>query len=183
MSDLLDRIISHSTLLQIGEWARAKILDRISRGEYLPESTGGSGYSTTRMPMPFGALQKAVRGGGELRDLIRSGEAHVFKSKAGKIWISLEGGYKRFRELAGKNADCVTLQWSGDMLKQLNVTKVDEAGKSVTLGFLSDEAGRIASYHQRDGAGRSHVTHKFMGLTAEELSELGALAPGFVNVD
>lgn len=169
----VDDIISRALLVDIGSHALYIIKTRTLQGEFLPGSTGSGQYSTTPMPLPLGALQKSVRTGATLKAMVAAGEAYVFQSKAGRKWIILEGGYKKLRELAKKEADHVTLNWSGSMMRNLKIISVNPDRYSVTLGFDEASARRKARYHNELGAGRKRVTHKFLGLTDQEIRELG----------
>lgn len=167
-----DRLINRALLLQIGSRVLLVIKERTLAGKFLPGSTGSSKYSTTPMPLPFGALQKTVQNSMTVRNLIDSEEAVVFKSKAGKKWILLKGGYEQFRELAGKQTDHVTLTWTGQMIRDLKVKSVDVRSATVTIGFTDARSEEIADYHQNKGAGKAKITHKFLGLTGTEFNQL-----------
>lgn len=170
-------IVNRSLLLAIGGQALLIIKRRTLEGRFLPGSTGSNKYSTTPMPMPFGALTKAVRSSSAVKDLVKSGEAELFTNlRSHNTWIILKGGYEQFRKLSGRSIDHVNLSWTGKMLRNLKVLHVDPALASVTLGFSDPRSGEIASYHNELGAGKKKVTHKFVGLTAEELSEIGTFA-------
>lgn len=173
MASAVDQLIDRRVLLQMGARALQIIKERTLAGQFLPGSTGGSEYSTTPLPLPFSRLQKAVQRGSIVKQLVRSGEAHVFTNIASRnTWIVLKGGYKQLRELAGKSTNNVTLTWRGTMLRNLKITETDVATLSVTLGFTDSDSERIASYHDQLGAGKRKVTHKFMGLTEQEHSVL-----------
>ncbi len=174
MTDVVQRIINRSLLLRIGAQVVFIIKERTLQGQFLPGSTGTGEYSTTPAPMPWGALLKKVKTQKGMKGMIGSGEVKVIsKSKSGKTWVLLMGGYKKFRELAGKEFDHVTLNWTGKTMRNLKILSADTGSASVLIGF--DDAGskRIASYHQELGAGKSRKTHKFLGLTDSELHELG----------
>lgn len=171
---ITDRMVNRALLLNVGSRMLLIIKQRTLRGKYLPGSTGTSEYSTTPMPLPWGGLQKAVRNSRTIRNMIDSGEADVFQSRGGRTWILLQGGYRKFRELAGKSTDHVTLSWSGQMMRDLKIKDVNVGLKSVTIGFTDARSRELARYHDVLGAGKSKVTHKFMGFTTAERGKLNA---------
>jgi hypothetical protein len=181
MPDLVQRIINRALLLQVGSHVLMIIKERTLRGEYLPGSTGTGQYSTTPMPLPLGVLQKKYRSNKSLKEL-EAGGARIFTNLRSKItWIILTGGYKQLREITGRDASHVTLSWSGKMMRNLKVLKADPATASVTIGFDEESSSRIASYHQIEGAGKSKKTHKFLGLTEQEISDVGEFVKGMIS--
>lgn len=169
-ADFIKRVINESLLLKCGERAIVIIKRRTLAGSFLPGSSPNSSqYSTTPLPLPFGVLkQKAIAR--TWRELKEGGEMTLYTNlRTRRTWIILKGGYKKLRQLAGKETDHVTLNWSGQMLKALNEIKPNVSAGSVTVGFTNDEAERIARYHQELGAGKSRTLHKFLGLSDEEL--------------
>lgn len=171
--NIADRIISRALLINLGTRVIYIIKERTLRGEFLPGSTGTSNYSTTPMPLPLGALPARARSKSALRALTDSGEATIFTSlRSRRTWIILEGGYKRLRELAGRESDRVTLNWSGSMMRNLKILRTNEREGYVELGFNEGRAARLARYHHELGAGRRKVTHRFLGLTDTELASL-----------
>ncbi len=173
--DIKDLIISRSLLIETGQAALYIINKRTAAGEFLPGSTGSSQYSTTPLPLPVGAL--TAKGIDTLNALLDSGEATAFKSKkSGRLWVILEHGYKQFRELAGRETDHVTLNWTGALMRGLTITSVDTNNAAVELGWNDPRSSEIARYHNELGAGKSRVTHKFLGITPKELSLLARQA-------
>lgn len=167
-----DRIITRALLVNLGTRIVNIIKLRTLAGEFLPGSTGTSKYSTTPMPLPLGALPARFRTPRKLRQLVDDGEARIFSSRSRRAWIVLTGGYKRFRQLAGRESDHVTLNWSGSMMRNLKVIRVNTSEAEVVVGFNEGRAARLASYHHAQGAGKARVTHKFLGLTDAELALL-----------
>lgn len=170
--NIADRIISRALLINLGTRALYIIKTRTLRGEFLPGSTGTGQYSTTPMPLPLGALPARARTKSALKAMTDADEAHLFTSRSGRTWIVLQGGYKRLRELAGRESDRVTLNWSGAMMRNLKILRADEREAYVELGFDEGRAKRLAVYHDVLGAGRRKVTHRFLGLTDQEITSL-----------
>ena len=175
--DIAARIVSRALLINLGTAALYIIKERTLRGVFLPGSTGTGTYSTTPMPLPLGALPARARGKRALAQLVATGEARLFTSfRSRRAWIVLTGGYAKFRELAGRESDRVTLNWSGQMMRNLKITRVSAREGVVEIGFTEGRAKRLASYHNTLGAGRAKVTHKFIGLTAPEVASIAAQA-------
>lgn len=174
---LLGQLIDRSFLFQIGEKALYIIKQRTLEGIFLPGSSpNASQYSTTPMPLPLGALSKKAQGL-TARQMKEGENIKIFTNLKSRItWAILPGGYKQLRELAGKEADRVTLNWSGSMMRALDITKVDESTHTVTLGFTDNRAAELAGFHQELGAGKSKTLHKFVGLTEDEMREVAQMA-------
>lgn len=171
--NILSLILGESVLLQLGEKVLAIIQARTLRGEFLQGSTS-KGYSTKAAGMPYGALQERI-GNGKAASLLKSiKDGTVDKvyrnSKSGKMWITLHGGYKQLRELAGRETDRVTLNWTGQMMSAL-AAKVNAATPSLKIYFTNKEAEQIADFHHR-GAGRNKIKRIFMGLSQKEQEPL-----------
>jgi hypothetical protein len=174
--NILSIILGEAVLLQLGERVLAIIQARTLRGEFLPGSTS-KGYSTKTAGMPYGGLAARI-GNGKAAALFKSivgahGNAPdkiYTNSKSGKIWITLHGGYKQLRELAGRETDRVTLNWTGQMMSALAM-KVNAAEPSLKIYFTNKEAEKIAGFHH-DGAGRSKIKRIFVGLSQQEQAPL-----------
>ncbi|HXF99761.1 MAG TPA: hypothetical protein VNL69_03205 [Bacteroidota bacterium] len=176
---IIRQIINRAFLLRIGQETLAIIHARTLRGEFLEGSTT-RGYSVKPAPMPLSGLIARLgksRGQAIWRRIQKGDEPGTVwrESKSGKIWITLQGGYKRLRELSGRESDRVTLNWTGRMLQALKEIQVNEQDMSVTISFTNTEAATIAGYHHA-GAGRTKIKRLFVGLTEEELSKLVGLA-------
>lgn len=168
-NNFVKNIIDNSILAQIGDKVIAIIQQRTLSGKYLPGSTE-KGYSTKPAPMPYGGLIARL-GEGKAKQVFRNiqkgNEPAIWReSKSKKIWLILTGGYKRLRELAGKESDRVTMNWSGNMMSSLKY-KTDPAQGIVTIYFTNKEAEEIAGF-QHQGAGKNKVMRKFMGLAKPE---------------
>lgn len=79
--------------------------------------------------------------------------------------------YAMRRELRGLQTEFVDLQFSGGMWGSFDFA-TDKDNLLVELGFNREEMAKIASYHDRDGAGRSKVIREFLGLTEAEANEV-----------
>ena len=172
---IVRQIINRAFLLRIGEETLAIIHARTLRGEFLQGSTT-RGYSTKPAPMPLGGFMARLgksRGQAIWRHIQKGDEPGTVwrESKSGKIWLTLQGGYKRLRELSGRETDRVTLNWTGRMLQALKEIRVNEQDMSVTIGFTNTEAGTIAGFHHA-GAGRTTVKRLFVGLSEREIADL-----------
>ncbi len=168
--NLTDLVVSRGLLIQLGQAALYIINRRVAEGKFLPGSTGTNKYSTTPLPLPAGAL--TAKGIKTLNTLLDSDEATAFTAKSGRLWIVLQEGYKQLRQLAGRETDHVTLNWSGAMMRGLTITEVSVQQAAITLGWNDSALAERASYHEQLGAGRSRKTHKFLGLTPAEVKRL-----------
>lgn len=192
LKNLSEDIVDNVVMIKVSTKAQAFIRQRVFRAQYLEGSTGTSLYSTTPMPVPYGAFVKKLgksflkQRNGRKKDkqkLIGKGksnftfadpsEFNVFRSKSGKVMVLIQGGYKRWRELNKKTSGPVTMTWSGRMMRNLGILRVDK--NTSEIGFSSLEESTKA-YYAHAGAGKKKVTHKFMDITNSELDELGDLA-------
>ncbi len=173
--NLLRSIIDNAVLLQIGTKVVAVIKARTLRGEFLPGSTS-KGYSTKPASMPFGALEERIGKGNaskvfrDIKNAGKDGNGDKIFLTSKRMWITLKGGYKRMREMTGRETDRVTLNWTGHMMRSLKA-KADPAAPSVTIYFTDAEAEGIASYHHQ-GAGRNKIKRIFMGLSDQEKTDI-----------
>ena len=100
-----------------------------------------------------------------MKGLEKSDEIGIFKTKAGKPWMVVFGGYKKLREYAGRSTTSDFLNFSGKTLSAL--TSKPSGADMIKLGFTNARAAEIAFYLNVSGAGRSRKLWKFMGLTKE----------------
>jgi hypothetical protein len=180
MADPVSSLLNESVLIATGARVVAIIQARVLRGEFLPGSTGSSQYSETAAPLPYAALERVV-GEKTIKSMIEAKEVSRFTSGSGRVWMLLQGGYKKLRELSGKQADHVVLTWTGGMLKDLSVRKVTTSPPGIVVSFSNARSNELAGYHDREGAGKRHVTNRFMGLTDAEISELGAYIKSLIK--
>lgn len=150
---------------------------RTQKGQFLPGSSRGANkYSTKPFAMPIGAMNKTVGG-----KLVRSANSkrsklfdpdnfHTFTSKEGNLWVLVKKGYKKVRELAGKESSRVTMTWSGSYLRDLGL--MTAANSQINIGWKSAENQQLATFHEAMGAGKSKKLHKIMGLLKKEEKEL-----------
>ena len=170
LTQLWDSLINRQTLAELGQTSLFIIKKRTQRGEFLPgSSTGAGSYSTRPFAMPAGALAKGV-----FQKLDDTGEGTTLFTRNGALWAVIKGGYKRYRELAGRQSGKVDLKFrSGPgMMNSLNVTKIDTRRKNVEIGFTDSESEQIAKYHQILGAGKRKVKRRFVGHTRKERREI-----------
>ena len=117
--------------------------------------------------MPYGAV-KTNSLKNELRRNIDTGV--VFTKGTNQLWILIKGGYKKYRELAGKDTSKVSLIWSGRMMRNLGILNAGE--NEATLGEKDADTKLLASYHNTMGAGKSKRLHKFLGFTDKEIQKM-----------
>ncbi len=166
---LLDSVIDRVMMLRLANRGIAIVRERTLKGEFLDGSSDGAGqYSTKPFARPLGGLTKALQ-----KTLVNSG-SHIFTASSGNHWIVIEGGYRAFRAMAGKDVSRVTMTWTGRMLRNLGV--ISEAEREVVLGFPDADMKQLATWHNVMGAGKSLRKHVFMGVTQEEANQLVELA-------
>lgn len=157
-SVIVDRII----VMKAANLGLVIIRERTTSGKYLPGSSPGvEEYSTNTFARPLGGLGKQFQNA-----LLKSNSVEVFKKDGGSTWITITGGYKKFRELAGKESSKVSMIWTGRMMRNLGI--LNAANDSATLGFKSAEEKQKAEWHNILGAGKSKRKHVFMGFTDSE---------------
>lgn len=164
-SAIVDRVI----VMRAANAGVVIIRERTLSGKFLPGSSPGADeYSTKPFARPLGGLTKQHQNA-----LLKSKAVEVFTKENGSTWIVVTGGYKHFRELAGKDVSKVSMTWSGRMMRNLGIlnARKDEA----VLGFKSEEEKQKALYHNFLGAGKSKRKHVFMGFTEAEKIRLTKL--------
>lgn len=172
---ILARLRTQKNLTAIGEAAIAVIKARTLRGVFLEGSSpGAERYSSTPMPLPMGALTKQTQARVNWLYLKEREVIRVWTNMKSRItWVLLEGGYKRLRELAGKESDRVTLNWSGHMMRALTIAGVNEKEGTVKVSFSDYRAAQIAGYHYA-GVGRGRKKRIFLGLTKAEEDQIAS---------
>ena len=139
-------------------------------------------YSTKTFARPAG---NSLIPGGKFKDAEKAGDITLFKTKAGKLWMLIHGGYKKYRELAGRSTEGDFLNFSGNMLAAMTA-RVN--GNLINVGFSSQGESEKAFYLNISGAGRSHRLWKFFGLNkqnmeavAREFGSQYAASPQFIS--
>ena len=159
-------ILTEAFLLKVGEKTLSIIKRRTAKGEFL---SGPNMYSVKPFAAPLGALRAKLgsRADALLKRIGKGTEdGHIWK-KGDNVWVTIGGGYKRLRQLAGKETNNVTLNWTGSMLRALRGIKVDVAAGTTSIYFTDDRAGTIASYLQELGAGKRKVKRTFLALSEQ----------------
>ena len=151
-------------------------------GKFLPGSSADAGsYSTKPFVMPLSALNKALgnkvvtKSSNKRSKNYDPGNFQLFTSGTGNVWVFVRQGYKKIRELAGKEVSKVSMTWSGRYMRDLSTlhTSASAARAQVEIGWKSAENQRLARFHEELGAGKSKRKHKILGLTDKELDVLG----------
>lgn len=168
----LDNLVENVLLKRLANGALALIRRRTLQGEF---KEGDQQYSAKPFAMPIGGLTKMlqkriVAQGKGTRNRAPDPNFQLFTSKSGNLWVIVKLGYKKIRELAGKESDHVTMTWTGRMLRNLGV--INMTRNSAEIGFTSQDEEQKAIWHNIMGAGRSRKKHVFMYLTEKEVDKL-----------
>ncbi len=164
---LPDKLVDDIILIRLSAGVIAIIRDRVNAGQYLEGSSPNAGqYSTTPMPLPFGKLEKAV----SKKELQNKDKYTIFTAKSGNKWVIIQGGYKEYRRLCGKESDKVVMSWTGKMMQNLGI--VEKVPGSIGVGFSDPDMERLAIFHNISGVGKSHRRHVFFDLSKEERAQL-----------
>lgn len=134
-------------------------------------------YSTRTFAMPAGATTKRA-----LVVLEKSGALSYFTTKAGNLWVLIEGGYAALKSAefakAG-GAGGVNLSRTGSMLRSLTVTGIDEGRGIVSIGFARVDAAERAYYVIEQG-------RDFLGIREEEIAadpEMLSIITNGISID
>ncbi|QQS35759.1 MAG: hypothetical protein IPM56_16180 [Ignavibacteriales bacterium] len=194
-----NNLTSNAVMIVLTNTAKAFIVERVVRAEYLEGSSQGADqYSTTPMPIPYGAfvkkfgkalaqaaandeddISKTIKKGGKELTTASSGEFKVYTHKDGHTYVWIMKGYKRYRELSGKDTSRVTMHWTGRMMRNLGILRQETNAVQGVLGFPSpDEA--LKAYYAHVGAGKAKKKHLFMGLTQKEIDSLTSDAAALI---
>lgn len=121
-------------------------------------------YSTKPFARPVGG-SKLKR----IASLEKEGKLHRFRTKEGKLWMVVTGGYRSLREMQGRDPDGDFLQSTGQMLRSM-VPSVQ--GEDVVVKFSDARSARLAFYFTVSGVGKSRKLWKFLGLTDASRQQL-----------
>lgn len=105
---------------------------------------------------------------------LRTAKGKFLNSEAPK---SYSAGYAKKRQKAGLPISHVTLFFSGETLDAIrSKTSFKKGEKAVQVGYIEGQseaqAMLIAGYHNEQGAGRSKVIRRFIGLTDDEKAKV-----------
>jgi hypothetical protein len=174
---MTDKIVDDVLMLRVGNKVLFTIRRRTGEGKFLPGSSPNARqYSSKPFAMPLGAASKTL--GSKISKAAGSSRSknydpnnfHVFKAKSGNLWVLVKQGYKKIRQLAGKPAGHVEMNWSGRYMRDLGILRT-EADKT-EIGWKSSENKELGYYHEVAGAGKSKRRHKILGLLDSEKKEL-----------
>jgi|GEM_PF-1200651 len=97
-----------------------------------------------------------------LKQLEKEGKLAVFITKQGRLWVTVKGGYRSYREMTGREPNDDFLTFTGKMLASLTAKT---RANTITLGFSQPKEADLAYKLQILGVGRSKKLWKFLGLT------------------
>ena len=162
IENLARRVVSPTVIRRINE--------RVERADFLGGDLANKGYSEALIPAYFlGNLQK---NGGfwqlqntELNITVDPAENLIWRGGGdGGVRAYLEGGYKKFRELAGRRTDRVRLQFTGTMMRGLD-SRIELVSGRVTV--------KTGVYNERSAvSGYLNARREFLALSDPELDQL-----------
>ena len=165
LRDIKNKIVDNVLMKNIGLRVVMIIRRRTLDGKFI---SGSGTYSEKPFAMPLGAAAKLV--GVKLTKL--PDEAQIFTTKSGAKWVIIKGGYKRYRELSGRQSAKVDLNWSGRMMRNLGIIPGTTTARETQVGFTSADEKQKALWHNTLGAGKSKSKHEFMGLLPDEYNDV-----------
>ena len=171
--EIIKEVLSRALLLKIGAHSVVIIKKRVADGIFLPGSSADAeNYSTKPFAMPIGAVQKKSVLLGILKGKYPD-DAQLFRSKkSGKLWVVIKRGYKWLREQSAKKSDRVDLRWTGELMRSLRVLKVNDKEMEIEIGHEGARNDKLASFHDKLGAGKGRKIRKYLSFTEEELQSL-----------
>ncbi|MBL7997582.1 MAG: hypothetical protein JNL32_02975 [Candidatus Kapabacteria bacterium] len=165
--------LSRQILLTVGFEIIRLVNEQISKG--VDEDGKKYAYSTKPFARPVGG-SKLKR----VASLEKEGKLQRFRTKEGKLWMVVTGGYRSLREMQGLNPDGDFLQVTGQMLRSM-VPKV--AGGEVVISFSDARSARLAFYFTVSGVGKSRRLWKFLGLNEASKQDLTETVGALITQD
>ena len=174
---MTDELVDDIILTRVGNKVLLAIRRRTKKGWYLPGSSRNAGnYSDKPFAMPIGAANKTLgnklvkSATSEKSKYYNPNKFEIFTAKSGNLWVLIKEGYKKVRELAGKESSKVSMHWSGSYMRDLGLLRT--ADDFAELGWKSSENQQLAYFHEIAGAGKSKRLHKILGLLPKEEKQL-----------
>ncbi len=159
---------------QLAVRARQMIKDNVNRGVDID----GKAYEYSEKPFvrPWAGtrLPKA-----NIESFVKEGRIKPFRTKAGKLWMVVAGGYKDFRRMRGQKDDGDFLTDRGTMLRNLKV--IETTADTMTVGFSDAVQLKKALWFNVMGVGKGKKLWKFLGLRKEQEEELAEYAASLVT--
>jgi hypothetical protein len=150
--------------------AVALIDEHTRRGEFLGGSRAGQGYSEKPLPAGFMIRPTYVPGEGWKTGSIQIPQSDMQWStnSAGERRAYLIGGYKKLRDIWGRNTNTVDLTFTGAMLRSLNATVQSSGGESwvVEITVSPDQMAKAAGTNSQ---------REWMALTDEEADKIAVI--------
>lgn len=163
--------MSRATFQKIGSIALQMINENIRAGK----SYDGEMFRYSENPFwrPYDpTIAKKLGKPGERED---GALYKLLTNKDGKLSM-LVFGYKAYKAKIYPDSAGDFLTATGKMLRNLQITKIDESAGVVTLGFTDPEQEKKAFYLNVSGAGPSRKLWRFLGLTKAQETELAEIA-------
>lgn len=155
---------------QAGFRALSLIDEHTRRGEFLGGSKQNQGYSERLLPAGFMIRPTYVPGEGWKTGSIQIPQSDMQWStnSAGERRAYLVGGYKKLREIWGRNTNTVDLTFTGAMLRSLTAT-VQSSGDSTWIVEVTVSPDQMAK------AAGTDAQREWMALTDEEAEKVAVI--------
>lgn len=156
-------------LQRLGNGAVAVVRDRTLKGQFIE---GPGRYSEKPFARPLGGLTNTLYN--KIVAQAKGPDADnfkIFQTKRGSTWVVIKEGYRKFRELAGRQSGHVDFTFTGRMMRNLCVVNV-LPGKSIEIGFNRPDENQKALWHNVEGAGKGKTKRVFMKLTSREVDKI-----------
>ena len=121
-------------------------------------------YSTSPFVRPLGVKHFA-----KIKRAVKDKKAKIFNTKKGSKWIFIQGGYRDYRRIIGRDPAGDFLQDTGKMLASLNYSI---NGNEIQINFSSSEDAQKAYWLNVAGVGKSKKKWKFLGLNETSKQKL-----------
>lgn len=154
--------------------ARQMVRDNVAQGVDID----GKAYSYSEKPFvrPWAKsrLPKA-----DIESFVKEGRIKPFRTKAGKLWMVVTGGYKDYRRMRGQKDDGDFLTDRGTMLRNLKPLTI--TAQYFSIGFTDAVQLKKALWFNVMGVGKSKKLWRFLGLRKEQEQELAEYASSLIT--
>lgn len=159
-------------MTRVGFYALELLNEQIDQGT----DADGNPYEYSARPFarPIGGIKDA-------KNAEKAGKIKPFRTKEGKLWAIVTGGYKSFRELSGKNPEGDFLTFTGALRQSLSSRS---SGDTEAQIYSTDPAqAQKIFWLSVAGAGKARKKWDFFRLSDKNLERLAEYAAGQMTAD